>query len=73
MNPTNYYSIGGTDFLDPQISFVSRDWNMLRFPNWNFILASSDTLEIDSAKEAPSTAPVSPVRLVTEAREREIS
>ena len=76
VNPTNYYSLGGTDLLDPQNSFISRangDWNMSGFPNGSVILAPSDTLENASEKEAPSTAPVSPVRLVTEASEGEIS
>ena len=71
VNPTNY-SLGGTDLLDPQNSFISRangDWNMSGFPNGSVILAPSDTLENASEKEAPSTAPVSPVRLVSEASE----
>ena len=42
---------------------------MSGFPNGIVILAPSDTLENASEKEAPSTAPVSPVRLVTEASE----
>ena len=46
---------------------------MLGFPNESVILAPSDTLENAREKEAPSTAPVSPVRLVTEASEGEIS
>ena len=46
---------------------------MSGFPNGSVILAPSDTLENASEKEAPSTAPVSPVRLVTEAGEGEIS
>ena len=46
---------------------------MSGFPNGSIILAPSDTLGLDSAKEAPSTAPVSPVRLVTKASEGEIS
>ena len=74
VNPTNYYSLGGTDLLDPQNSFISRangDWNMLGFPSGSVILASSDTLENASEKDAPSTAPVAPVRLVTEASEGE--
>ena len=77
VNPTNYHSHGGTDLLDPQNSFVSRangDGNMSGFlNNGSVILASSDTLEIDSEKEASSTALVSQVRLVTEASEGEIS
>ena len=76
VNPTNYYSLGGTDLLDLQNSFISRangDWNMSGFPNGSVILAPSDTLENASEKEAPSTAPVSPVKLVTEASEGEIS
>ena len=76
VNPTNYYSLGGTDLLDPQNSFISRangDWNMSGFPNGSVILAPSDSLENASEKEAPSTAPVSPVKLVTEASEGEIS
>ena len=77
VNPTNYYSHRGTDLLDPQNSFVSRangDWNMSGLPNnRSVILASSDTLEIDSEKEAPSTALVSQVRLVTEASEGGVS
>ena len=75
-NPTNYYSLGGTDLLDPQNVFISRangDWNMSGFPSGSVILALSDTLENASEKEAPSTAPVSPVKLVTEASEGEIS
>ena len=43
------------------------------FPNGSVILAPSDTLGLDSAKEAPSTAPVSPVRPVIQASEGEIS
>ena len=76
VNPTNYYSLGGTDLLDPQNSFISRangDWTMSGFPNGSVILAPSDSLENASEKEAPSTAPVSPVKLVTEASEGEIS
>ena len=76
VNPTNYHSLGGIDLLDPQNSFISRangDWNMSGFPNGSVILAPSDTLENASEKEAPSTAPVSPVRLVTEAGEGGIS
>ena len=76
VNPPNYYSLGGTDLLDPQNSFISRangDGNMSGFPNGSVILAPSDTLENASEKEAPSTAPVSPVKLVTEASEGEIS
>ena len=46
---------------------------MSGFPNGIVILAPSDTLENASEKEAPSTAPVSPVRLVTEASEGGIS
>ena len=42
---------------------------MARFSNGSVILAPPDTLENASEKEAPSTAPVSPVRLVTEASE----
>ena len=36
VNLTNYYSLGGTDLLDPQNSYISRangDWNMSGFPN----------------------------------------
>ena len=76
VNPTNYYSLEGTDLLDPQNSFISGangDWNMSGFPNGSVILAPSDTLENASEKEAPSTAPVSPVKLVTEASQGEIS
>ena len=76
VNPTNYYSLGGTDLLDLQNSFISRangDWNMSGFPNRSVILAPSDTLENASVKEASSTAPVSPVKLVSEASEGEIS
>ena len=76
VNPTNYYSLAGTDLLDPQNSFISRangDWNMSGFSNGSVILAPSDTLKNASEKEAPSTAPVSPVKLVTEASEGEIS
>ena len=78
VNPTNYYSLGDTDLLDPQNSFFSRpngDWNWSGFPNGSVILAPSDTLENArlNEKEAPSTTPVSPVRLVTEASEGEIS
>ena len=75
VNPTNYYSLGSTDLLDPQNVFISRangDWNMSGFPSGSVILALSDTLENASEKEAPSTAPVSPVKLVTEASEGEI-
>ena len=42
VNPTNYYSLGGTDLLEPQNSFISRangDWNMSGFPNGSVILA----------------------------------
>ena len=46
---------------------------MSGFSNGSDILAPSDTLENASENEAPSTAPVSPVRLVTEASEGEIS
>ena len=46
---------------------------MSGFPNGSVILAPSDTLENASEKETPSTAPVSTVRLVTEATEGEIS
>ena len=42
---------------------------MSGFPNESVILAPSDTLENASEKEAPSTALVSPVRLVTEKRD----
>ena len=42
---------------------------MSGFPSGSVILAPSNTLENASEKEAPSTAPVSPVRLVTEASE----
>ena len=76
VNPTNYYSLGGTNLLDPQNTFISRangDWNMSGFPNGSVILAPSDTLENASEKEAPSTAPVSRVKLVTEASEGRIS
>ena len=45
---------------------------MSGFPNGSVILAP-DTLENASEKEAPSTAPLSPVKLVTEASEGEIS
>ena len=45
---------------------------MLGFPNGSVILAPSDTLENASEKEAPSTAQVSPVRMVTEASEGKI-
>ena len=72
----NYYSLEGKYLLDPQNSFISRvngDWNMSGFPNGSVILAPSDNLGSASEKEAPSTAPVSPVRLVTEASEGEIS
>ena len=72
INPTNYYSLGGTDLLDQQNYFISRangDWNMSGFPSGSVILAPSNTLENASEKEAPSTAAVSPVRLVTEASE----
>ena len=74
-NPTIYYSLGGTDLLDPQNSFMSRangEWNMSGFPNGSIILAPSDTLENAGEKEAPSIAPVSLVKLVTEASEGEI-
>ena len=46
---------------------------MSRFPYGSVILAPSDSLENASEKEAPSTAPVSPVRLVAEASEGGIS
>ena len=46
---------------------------MSGFPNESVILTPSDTMENASEKEAPSTAPVSPVKLVTEASEGEIS
>ena len=46
---------------------------MSGFPNGSVILAPSDTLGLDSAKEAPTTTQVPPVRLVTEASEGEIS
>ena len=46
---------------------------MSGFPNGSVILAPSDSLENAGEKEAPSTAPVSPVKLVTEASEGEIS
>ena len=46
---------------------------MSGFPNGSVILAPSYTLENAIEKEAPSTAPVSPVRLVTEASEGGIS
>ena len=46
---------------------------MSGFPNGSVILAPYDTLENASEKEAPSTARMSPVRLVTEASEGEIS
>ena len=45
---------------------------MSGFPNGSVILAPSDTRENASEKEAPSTAPVSPVKLVTETSEVEI-
>ena len=45
---------------------------MSGLPNGSVILAPSDTLENVSENEAPSTAPVSPVRLVTEASEGEL-
>ena len=76
VNLTNYYSLGGTDLLDPQNSYISRangDWNISGFPNRSVILAPSDTLENASEKEAPSTAPVSQVRLATQASEGGIS
>ena len=48
VNPTNYYSLGGTDLLDPQNSFISRangDWNMSGFPNGSVILIPWRMLE----------------------------